>query len=194
MAVAIGIYILMSTWQEGRRTLAWLIAREQMPVRDFMTMIEKEPPTRVEGTAVYLAAEAGGMPRALLNNLKFNRVLHKRNVLLTFVRPEVPFVQPEERIEVQDLGAGMCRIIARYGFMETPNVGRGASWRRRERRTVRARLDGVCGRPREPDLHLGLGMPLWRKRLFALMGRNSQLARHPLRRAESPAAGSQQPG
>ncbi|HWK52326.1 MAG TPA: KUP/HAK/KT family potassium transporter, partial [Steroidobacter sp.] len=176
VAVAVGIYILMSTWQEGRRTLAWLIARQQMPVRDFLTMVEKDPPTRVEGTAVYLAAEAGGMPRALLNNLKFNRVLHKRNVLLTFVRPEVPFVQPEERIEIQEIGDGLCRIIARYGFMETPNVV--AALRGAEEKGVPYEPDStvyVVGRE-NPIFSAGSGMPLWRKRLFAFMGRNSQLA------------------
>jgi len=176
IAVAVGVYILMSTWQEGRRTLAWLIAREQMPVRDFMTMIEKDPPMRVEGTAVYLAAEAGGMPRALLNNLKFNKVLHQRNVLLTFVRPEVPFVQPEERIEVQNIGEGLCRIVARYGFMETPNVV--AALRGAEEKGVPYEPDStvyVVGRE-NPIFTSGSGMPLWRKRLFALMGRNSQLA------------------
>jgi KUP system potassium uptake protein len=174
--VAIGVYVLMSTWQEGRRTLAWLIAREQMPVRDFLAMIEKDPPLRVEGTAVYLAAEAGGMPRALLNNLKFNRVMHRRNVLLTFVRPEVPFVPPEERIEIQQLGDSLCRITARYGFMETPNVVQAL--RAAEEKGEPYQPDQtvyVVGRE-NPTFTTGSGMPLWRKRLFALMGRNSQLA------------------
>jgi KUP system potassium uptake protein len=174
--VAIGIYVLMSTWQEGRRTLAWLIAREQMPVRDFLAMVEKDPPLRVPGTAVYLAAEAGGMPRALLNNLKFNRVLHERNILLTFVRPEVPFVQPEERIDVQHIGEGLCRITGRYGFMETPNVV--AALRGAEEKGVAYLPDQtvyVVGRE-NPTFTTGSGMPLWRKRLFAFMGRNSQLA------------------
>jgi KUP system potassium uptake protein len=176
VAVAIGIYILMSTWQEGRRTLAWLIAREQMPVRDFLALVQKDPPLRVAGTAVYLAAEAGGMPRALLNNLKFNRVLHERNILLTFVRPEVPFVQAEERIDVQNLGDGLCRITARYGFMETPNVV--AALRGAEEKGVSYEPDQtvyVVGRE-NPTFTTGSGMPLWRKRLFAFMGRNSQLA------------------
>jgi KUP system potassium uptake protein len=176
VVVAIGIYILMSTWQEGRRTLAWLIARDQMPVRDFLTMVEKDPPLRVPGTAVYLAAEAGGMPRALLNNLKFNRVLHERNILLTFVRPEVPFVQAEERIDVQNIGDGLCRITARYGFMETPNVV--AALRGAEEKGVAYEPDQtvyVVGRE-NPTFTTGSGMPLWRKRLFAFMGRNSQLA------------------
>jgi KUP system potassium uptake protein len=176
IAVAVLVYVLMTTWQEGRRTLNWLVAKEQMPVRDFMAMIEREPPHRVQGSAVYLASEAGGVPRALLNNLKFNRVLHERNVLLTFVRPEVPFVSAETRVEIQDLGAGLCRIIARYGFMESPNVV--AALRAAEEAGVPYEPEQtvyVVGRE-NPIFAVGSGMPLWRKRLFAFMGRNSQLA------------------
>jgi KUP system potassium uptake protein len=176
VAAAIVVYILMSTWMEGRRTLNWLIAKEQMPVRDFLSLIRKDPPHRVDGTAVYLASEAGGMPRALLNNLRFNRVLHERNMLLTFVRPEVPFVPPEERVEVHNLGDSLCRIIARYGFMETPNVV--AALRAAEEKGVAYEPEStvyVVGRE-NPVFAAGSGMPLWRKRLFAFMGRNSQLA------------------
>jgi KUP system potassium uptake protein len=176
IAAAVIVYILMSTWQEGRRALNWQIAKEQMPVRDFLALMEKDPPHRVEGTAVYLASEAGGMPRALLNNLRFNRVLHERNVLLTFVRPEIPFVPPEDRVEVQDLGPGLCRIIARYGFMESPNVV--AALRVAEEKGVAYEPEQTVyfvGRE-NPVFATGSGIPLWRKRLFALMGRNSQLA------------------
>ena len=176
IAAAIIVYMLMSTWQEGRRALNWQIAKEQMPVRDFLALIEKDPPHRVEGTAVYLASEAGGMPRALLNNLRFNRVLHERNVLLTFVRPEMPFVAPEDRVEVQNLGPGLCRVIARYGFMESPNVV--AALRAAEEKGVAYEPEQTVyfvGRE-NPVFAAGSGMPLWRKRLFALMGRNSQLA------------------
>lgn len=176
VATAALVYILMTTWQEGRRTLNWLISKEQMPVRDFLALIEKDPPHRVPGTAVYLASEAGGIPRALLNNLRFNRVLHQRNVLLTFVRPEMPFIPPEERIDVQNLGPGFCRITARYGFMETPNVV--TALRAAVEKGVEYDADHtvyVVGRE-NPVFAVGSGMPLWRKRLFAFMGRNSQLA------------------
>ncbi|MGH8176447.1 MAG: potassium transporter Kup [Steroidobacter sp.] len=176
IGAAIIVYVLMSTWQEGRRALNWQIAKEQMPVRDFQALIEKDAPHRVDGTAVYLASEAGGIPRALLNNLRFNRVLHERTVLLTFVRPEIPFVQPSDRIEVQNLGPGLCRIIARYGFMETPNVV--AALRGAEEKGVAYEPDQTVyfvGRE-NPVFAAGSGMPLWRKRLFAVMGRNSQLA------------------
>ena len=173
---AIVVYVLMSTWQEGRRTLNWLIAREQMPVREFLTMIENDPPHRVAGTAVYLASEAGGVPRALLNNLRFNRVLHERNILLTFVRPEVPFIPSEERVDCQQLAPGLQRVIARYGFMETPSVV--AALRSADEKGVGYLPEEtmyVVGRE-NPVFATGSGMPLWRKRLFAFMGRNAQLA------------------
>ncbi|HEY5810199.1 MAG TPA: KUP/HAK/KT family potassium transporter, partial [Povalibacter sp.] len=176
VAAAVVVYVLMSTWQEGRRTLNWLIAREQMPVHDFLAMIQKDPPHTVEGTAVYLASEAGGIPRALLNNLRFNRVLHERNLLLTFVRPEVPYVAPEERIEVENMAPNLCRVIARYGFMETPNVV--VTLRLAEEKGLAYEPEQtvyVVGRE-NPVFAVGSGMPRWRKRLFAFMGRNSQLA------------------
>jgi KUP system potassium uptake protein len=176
IAVAVLAYVIMTTWQEGRRTLNWLIAKEQMPVRDFLQLIEKDSPARVDGTAVYLASEAGGIPRALLNNLRFNRVLHERNVFLTFVRPEVPHVSPDERIEIQELSRGMYRIIARYGFMEHPNVV--AALRTAEEKGFAYEPEQTVyfvGRE-NPVFTVGSGMPTWRKRLFAFMGRNSQLA------------------
>lgn len=175
IAVAVAAYILMATWQEGRRTLSWLVAKEQMPLRDFLALIKEDPPRRVEGTAVYLANEAGGIPRALLDNVRFNRVLHERNVLLTFMRPEMPFVPAEQRVELETLGPGLYRIVARYGFMETPNVV--AALRA-------AHAKGLAYEPEQsvyivgrdnPVLTAG-GMAMWRKRLFALMDRNSQLA------------------
>ena len=162
--------------RKARRTLNWLIAKEQMPVRDFLAMIESEPPHRVAGTAVYLASEAGGIPRALLNNLRFNRVLHERNVLLTFVRPEVPFVRAENRVEMQMLGD---RLVPRHRALRL----HGNTERRR--RAARRRGSGVPYEPEQtvyvvgrenPVFAVGSGMPLWRKRLFAFMGRNSQLA------------------
>jgi KUP system potassium uptake protein len=174
--VASIVYLLMTTWQDGRRLLNWNVAKEQMPARDFFAMIERDAPPRVPGTVVYLASEASGVPRALLNNLRFNRVLHERNILLTFVRPEVPTIHGEQRVEIQELGHGLYRVVGRYGFMESPNVVS----------TLRAAHEqGLEYRPEETTYVVGRenpvfaarsDLPLWRRRLFALMGRNSQLA------------------
>jgi len=176
VSAAIVVFLLMSTWQEGRRTLNWLVARDQPPMRDFLAMIAKDNPTTVPGTAVYLASEASGIPRALMQNLRFNHILHERNILLTFVSSEIPWVPSEERVDVENLGPGLQRVVTRFGFMETPTV-LGAMRAADEK--------GVSFRPEEtiyivgrenPVLVGGTGLPLWRKRLFALMGRNSQLA------------------
>lgn len=176
VAAAAIVYLLMSTWHEGRRTLNWLIAKEQVPTRDFLVELEKQAPVRVPGTAVYMASEASGIPRPLMHNLRFNRVLHERIVFLTFVQPEVPFVPPEERVETQSIASGIERIIARYGYMETPSVI--AALRAADEQGVAYKPEEtvyVVGRE-NPVLARGSGMPLWRKRLFALMSRNSQLA------------------
>jgi KUP system potassium uptake protein len=176
LAIATGAFILMSAWSEGRRTLSWLVAREQTPMRDFLAEIAKDPPKTVPGTAVYMVSDASGVPRALSQNLRFNHVMHERNVLLSFLHPETPRVPPEERIEVQNVAPGIQRVVARYGFMETPNVI--AALRAADEH-------GVAFRPEETTYVIGhenpiithaSGMAVWRKRLFAIMSRNSQLA------------------
>jgi KUP system potassium uptake protein len=176
LVIAIVAFIFMSTWSEGRRLLSWLVAREQVPMRDFLATLTEHPPEKVPGTAVYLVSDAGGVPRALSQNIRFNRVIHDRNILLSFLHPEVPRVPPEERIEVQNVAPGIERVIARYGFMETPNAVAA----------LRAAADhGIPYKPEETTYVVGhdspvitrtSGMALWRKRLFAIMSRNSQLA------------------
>jgi KUP system potassium uptake protein len=176
IVVALLLYLLMTTWQEGRKLLNWQIQKEQVPVHDLIKLIRARPPLRAEGTAVYLSSESGGIPRALSNNLRFNRVLHERNVLLTFSRPEIPYVDPEERIQVRTLDSGLYQVIARYGFMEAPNVV--AALRSAEKQGVPFDPENtvyVIGRE-NPIFAPGGGMPGWRKKLFAYMGRNSQLA------------------
>ncbi len=176
ISVAIVVFILMSTWSVGRRTLSWLVARDQTPLRDFLADLKAHPPQQVPGTAVYMVNDAGGVPRALSQNIRFNHVIHERNVLFSFLRPEVPRVPAEQRIEVQNIAPGIQRVIARYGFMEAPNVV--AALRAADNH-------GVAFKPEETTYVLGhenpvitrmSGMAQWRKRLFAVMSRNSQVA------------------
>ncbi|HUY83834.1 MAG TPA: KUP/HAK/KT family potassium transporter, partial [Steroidobacteraceae bacterium] len=115
-------YWLMQTWQKGRASLLTRLLREQKPVRDFLEDLKRDPPVRVAGTAIFLDAKASGIPRALLNNIKFNRVMHERVVLLTIVTREEPRVPPAKRLTVTDVGAGIQRIVAHFGFMEPPNI------------------------------------------------------------------------
>lgn len=169
-------FMLMSTWYEGRKNLNWLLTTQQVSARDFLAALQTNPPHRVPGTAVYMVSEASGIPRALTQNLRFNGVLHERNLLFTFSSADVPSIPADERITVQTIAPGLYRVVARYGFMETPNII--AALRAAEDKGLEYKPDEttyVVGRE-NPQITLGSGMPVWRKRLFAIMGRNAQLA------------------
>jgi KUP system potassium uptake protein len=112
----------MQTWQSGRASVMARLLREQKPVRDFLDDLKREPPVRVSGTAIFLDAKASGIPRALLNNIKFNRVIHERVVLLTVVTREQPRIAEAKRLTVTPVCDGIVRVVAQVGFMEKPNI------------------------------------------------------------------------
>ena len=174
--VAIVVFTLMITWHEGRRTLNWTIAREQISAHDFLRGLNAKPPQTVPGTAVYLASEASVIPRSMTQSVRFFGAMHQRNMLLTFVSTDMPRLAPEERVSIETLAPGLFRVIARFGFMEQPNVIAALK---------RASDLGLEYDPNHTVYIVGhdtaivttqKGMPLWRKRLFAFMSRNSQMA------------------
>jgi KUP system potassium uptake protein len=176
LVVGAGAYLLMSTWHEGRNTMNWLLTTQQISTRDFLASLEKDPPRRVPGTAVYMVSEASGVPRSLTQNLRFNGVLHDRNLLFTFTSADVPTIAADERVTVQTIAPSLYRVIARFGFMETPSII--SALRAAEDKGLEYKPDEttyVVGRE-NPVIGSGSGMPIWRKRLFAIMGRNAQLA------------------
>ncbi|GAC1302071.1 MAG: potassium transporter Kup [Steroidobacteraceae bacterium] len=116
------IYWLMQTWQTGRASVLARLVREQKPVRDFLDELKRDPPVRVAGTAIFLDAKASGIPRALLNNIKFNRVIHERVVLLTVVSREQPRIAENKRLTVTPVCPGIVRLIAQFGFMEKADI------------------------------------------------------------------------
>jgi len=122
LASGLTIYWLMQTWQSGRASVMARLLREQKPVRDFVEELKREPPVRVAGTAIFLDAKASGIPRALLNNIKFNRVMHERVVLLTVVTREQPRMASSKRLTVTPVCEGIVRVVAQIGFMEKPNM------------------------------------------------------------------------
>ena len=116
------IYWLMQTWQRGRASLMARLLREQKPVRDFLEDLRVDPPVRVAGTSIFLDPKASGIPRALLNNIKFNRVMHERVVLLTVVIREQPRIAVSKRLTVTVVCEGIVRVVAQIGFMENPDI------------------------------------------------------------------------
>jgi KUP system potassium uptake protein len=115
-------FALMSTWQRGRRVLRERLEETALPLDLFLPDLETSKLPRVPGTAVFLTGDPEGTPHALLHNLKHNKVVHERTLFLTLVTEDVPYVPGADRVSVKSLGEGFFRVVARYGFMEMPNV------------------------------------------------------------------------
>ena len=177
LVMGLAIFIVMATWKKGRALVWNKLKPAAMPLEMFLDDIEhNRKVVRVPGTALFMTANPEGTPIALLHNLKHNKVLHERNLILTIMTDEVPQVEPSRRVEVDKLGAGFQRIIAHYGFMEEPNVpellasapliGEPLNLHRTtfflSRETIVPTRSGSMAR--------------WRQWLFAVMGRNAQPA------------------
>jgi KUP system potassium uptake protein len=173
LAVAVGIFILMTTWHRGRIILGERFRERIVPLSDFFELIHVERPARVPGTAVYMTSNLDGTPPPLLQNLLLNRTVQQRVVLLTVIVRGVPYIAEAGRAKLDTLEEGFLRIVAEYGFMETPDVPELLE------RLVPDHM------PDYTTYFLGRetliaserpGMALWREKLFAFMSRNAQPA------------------
>lgn len=174
VVAGVSVFTLMTTWQTGRRILNSHLKSRSMAVDDFMSMLEKQPPFRVPGTAIYMSGDPWGIPIPLLHNLKHNKVLHERVAILTVTTREVPFYKKYERVRIETVAPNFYRIFALYGFMEMPKI--------------REILDSCRALGLDFDVEgttfvLGRetilpsaqpGMWMWREKIFALMSRNAQ--------------------
>ena len=122
LVIALFMFTLMTTWKRGRAILAERFEGRPLPMEDFLHSLEGHPPPRVPGTAVFMTSSSEGVPRALLHNLKHNRVLHERVLLLTVDIQDVPRVRQSERYSVSAMGQGFHRVVAHFGFAESPDV------------------------------------------------------------------------
>jgi KUP system potassium uptake protein len=176
IVIGIGMFVLMLTWTQGRRLLSDKLRADAIPLRDFLDAVFVNPPTRVEGTAVFLSAEAGATPNALMHNLKHNKVLHDHNLFVTVRQHEVPWVGFEDRVQMEPLGHDCWAVTLNFGFKNDPDVpealklleGRGVPLEDMATSYFLSR-DIVI-----PTL--GEGMPMWREKLFASMHRNAAAA------------------
>ncbi|WP_114393330.1 potassium transporter Kup [Oleisolibacter albus] len=117
------VYLTVLTWRRGRGVLYRRLYQDALPVSLFLERADRTP-VRVAGTAVFLTGNLGTVPHALLHNLKHNKVLHERVILMTLIMEEVPTVAPEQRLQVEKLGKGFFCVTARFGFMDEPDVPR----------------------------------------------------------------------
>lgn len=122
LVVATGLFVVMTTWRAGRTSLHQRLSQTLAPWPLFLDDIRAHPPCRVPGTAVFLSGNPHGVPMALLHNLKHNRVLHQRVVVLHLSVREEPFVEDRQRAHVEELTENVYRVTGQFGFMEEPNV------------------------------------------------------------------------
>jgi KUP system potassium uptake protein len=176
IVIALAIFTLMTTWFRGRRIVLKRLHRGSLPLPLLLEDVERKPPPRVPGTAVFMTSDPDGAPLVLLHHLKHNKMLHERVILLSIMFANVPEIPESERIAVDLYPAGFARVRARYGFMETadvPDILR------------RSAAEGVIAEPPTTTYYLGrerllargeAPLAMWRKKLFIFMSRNSRSA------------------
>ena len=175
VTIGLAVFTMMSTWRRGRTLLIQALSPDTLSIPDFLHMIAASPINRVPGTAVFLTVRAGGIPHTLLHNLKHNKVLHERVVILTIQFETTPRVVPTERLAIRAYSEGIYGLIARYGFMEQPDIpGLLAgnplpfTWNPADTTYFISRQHIL---PKA-----GAALALWRQRLFAVMLKASATA------------------
>ena len=173
LAIASAVFILMKTWNDGRGLMRAALAQDAIPLPEFLESVFVSPPVRVEGTAVFMSAEAGTVPNALLHNLKHNKVLHAQNLFVTVRNHEVPWMQGAGQVEIEPWGHDCWQITVHYGFMDDPDLPRAlALLRGRGCELEPMRTSYFLSRDTVIPT-VGTGMAPWREKLFAQMHHNA---------------------
>ena len=169
------IFLVMATWRRGRQILVQRLQVSAIPLDAFLFSLFSDPPTRVPGTAIFLAADPKAVPHALLHNLSHNKVIHERVVFLTVTIDDVPWVPFSERVKVESMGHECFRIAMRFGFKNRPDVSQGLELCKPYGLEFNL-METSFFLNREtliPVLDNWGGMALWRERMFATMARNA---------------------
>ena len=165
------VMVVMYTWRRGSRLLYDKTRRQEISLDDLVRMLEKKPPIRVPGTAVFLTSTPDAAPTALMHSLKHYKVLHEHNVILTIETVDTPRVEAAERVRIKKVGETFARVVLRFGFMESPNVPRALAIARRLGWTfdIMSTSFFLSRRSLKPAAHSG--MPRWQDRLFIMLTR-----------------------
>ena len=167
------IMAVMYTWRRGSRMLFAKTRRQEMPLDTLVAMLEKKPPQRVPGTAVFLTSDPASAPTALLHSLKHYKVLHEKNVILTVETAPTPRVDVSERVRIEPVGETFSRVILRFGFMETPNVPKALAIARKLGWTFDIMSTSFFLSRRSLRPAADSGMPHWQDRLFIALARSA---------------------
>jgi KUP system potassium uptake protein len=176
LALALSIYIVMSTWKQGRVALGSILSEKSIPLQEFIDDVVQKKTIRVPGTAVFMTLSRNVAPSVLQHHLKHNRSLHERIILLSIVTEHTPEVPALQRVRVTELSHGFFKVTARYGYMESPDVSEILIFAMGAGLPIEIeKLSFYLGR--ESILPNGsTKMALWRKKLFILFSKNARPA------------------
>ncbi len=176
LAIGFGMFTLMTTWRRGRALVAERLRDDAIDLEGFLEAVFMSPPKRVPGTAVFLAAEQGLTPSALMHNLKHNKVLHEYNLFVTVQHHDVPWIGFDKRVSVHSLGHDCWQVVLHFGFKNDPDVPE-ALQALKGRGVPLDDMDTSYFLSRDVVIPtIGEGMVMWREKLFASMHRNASAA------------------
>jgi KUP system potassium uptake protein len=174
--IGIGMFTLMLTWKQGRNLMRDRLRDDAIELKGFLDAVFVSPPSRVAGTAVFLVAEPGFTPNALMHNLKHNKVLHEHNVFVTVKHHDVPWIGFDQRLSVEAMGHDCWQVMLNFGFKNDPDVPEALQLLA-DRGIPLPEMDTSYFLSRDIVMpSLGKGMALWREKLFASMHRNAAAA------------------
>ncbi|UTD29690.1 potassium transporter Kup [Bradyrhizobium sp. WD16] len=167
------IMLLMITWRRGSRLLFEKSRKQELPLNDLVRMLEKRPPQRVPGTAVFLTSDPTSAPTALLHSLKHYKVLHEKNVILTIETASTPRIDVSDRVRLEEISPTFSRVALRFGFMESPNVPKALAIARKLgwQFDIMSTSFFLSRRSLKPAAHSG--MPRWQDHLFIALSRSA---------------------
>ncbi|MBU6457912.1 MAG: potassium transporter Kup [Bradyrhizobium sp.] len=173
LALGSVVMLLMYTWRRGSRLLSEKSRKLEFPLADLVAMLEKRPPQRVPGTAVFLTSDPASAPTALMHSLKHYKVLHEKNVILTIQTAPTPRIDPSERVRMEQISATFSRVTLRFGFMESPNVPKTLAIARKLgwQFDIMSTSFFLSRRALKPAAHSG--MPRWQDHLFIALSRTA---------------------
>ena len=175
MPLALGavVMMLMYTWRRGSHLLVLKTRKLEMPLAPLVASLEKKPPMRVPGTAVFFTSDPDFAPTALMHSLKHYKVLHEKNVILTVETADTPRVDPAERVRIEPVGETFSRVVLRFGFMEQPNVPKALAIARKHgwQFDIMSTSFFLSRRTLRPAAQSG--MPRWQDRLFIALSRSA---------------------
>lgn len=176
LAIGGAVFMLMTTWKQGRAQLNAALRQDALDLPSFLDAVFISPPARVEGTAVFLTAEPGNVPNALLHNLKHNKVLHQNNLFVTVRNHEVPWIGLDKRVEIQSLGHDCWQVIVHYGFKNDPDLPAALEQVRNQGCSLESMTTSYFLSRDIVIPTMSHGMSSWREKLFAQMHHNASAA------------------